>query len=48
MIEYGFGHRFHDLNYFEAEIFFHIIYLKASSQNFVETHQFNYNICIVL
>jgi hypothetical protein len=24
MIEYGLGHRFHDLNYFEVGIFFHI------------------------
>jgi hypothetical protein len=44
MSESAFGHGFHDLNYFEVGIFFHIlgliIYLRASSQNFVENHQF--------
>ena len=44
MIEYGFGCRFHDLNYSEVGIRFmfleFIIYLRASSQNFVENHQF--------
>ena len=24
MFEFGFGHRFHNLNYFEVRIFFHI------------------------
>ena len=41
-IEYGFGSRFHDLNYSEVGIRFmfleFIIYLRASSQNFVENH----------
>ena len=41
-IEYGFGCRFHDLNYSEVGIRFmfleFIIYLRASSQNFVENH----------
>ena len=45
MVEFSFGRRFHDLNYFEVGIFFifleFIIYLRASSQNFVENHQFN-------
>ena len=45
MIEFGFGRRFHDLIYFEVGIFFIFfeltIYLRASSQKFVENHQFN-------
>ena len=45
MIEFGFGRRFHDLNYFEVGIVFIFleltIYLRASSQNFVQNHQFN-------
>ena len=44
MIKFGFGRRFHDINYFEVMIFYifleFIISLKASSQNFVENHQF--------
>ena len=46
MIESYFGHRFHDHNYFEVGIFFHIIiflefiiYFRASLQYLVETHQ---------
>ena len=27
MVESGFGRRFHDLNYFDVEIFFHIPYI---------------------
>ena len=42
MLEFGFGYKFHDLNYFEIQIFFHIlefiIYLRASSQIFLENH----------
>jgi hypothetical protein len=44
MDEYGFGHKSHDLNYLEVGIFLifpnFIIYLRASSHNFVENHQF--------
>jgi len=42
MVDYGFGRNFHDLNYFEVEMFYlyiflgFIIYLRAPSQNFVE------------
>jgi hypothetical protein len=43
MVEFALGCRFHDFNYFEVEIFFHIlefiIYSRASSQKFVNTHQ---------
>ena len=45
MAESSFGRKFHDLNYFEvisSFIFLEvIIYLRASSQKFVENHQFN-------
>jgi hypothetical protein len=47
MIEYGFGCRSHDLNYFEVGFVLgktfleFIIYLRASSQKFVENHKFN-------
>ena len=52
MVEFRFEHIFHDLNYFELEFFFlfleFIIYLRASSQNFVENHQLNVNLSIFL
>ena len=39
MVEYRFGHRFHDLKYYEVDFFFMflacIVFLKASSQSFV-------------
>ena len=45
MVVSGFGCRFHDLDYFEVEYFNifleFIIYSRASSQNFVENHDFN-------
>ena len=45
MVEFGFGHRFHDHNYFELEMFFYIpwIYylLEGIIWNFAENHQLN-------
>ena len=45
MVESSFGCRFHDLKYFEVDIFYifleFIICWRASSQNFVENYQFN-------
>ena len=52
MIEFGFGRRFHDLRYFEVDYLLYYfkyndhIYsihypLEASSQHFVENHEFN-------
>ena len=45
MVESGFGRRFHGLNHFEVGFFFTslelIIFMRASSQNFVENHQFD-------
>ena len=46
MADSSFGHRFHDLEYFEVEFFFFILLefiihkFEVSSQNFVENHQF--------
>ena len=41
MVESGFARGFHDLNYFAIGYFFiflgFTVYLRASSQNFVET-----------
>ena len=52
MMEFGFGRRFHDLRYFEVDyLFYYFKYydhvpsihypLEASSQHFVENHEFN-------
>ena len=45
MVEFFFQCTFHDLNYLEVGFLFifldFIIYLRASSHNFVENHQFN-------
>ena len=45
MVEFGFGRRFHDHNYFEVEMFFYIpwIYylLEGIIWNFAENHQLN-------
>ena len=44
MTEYDFEHKFHDLKCFEVGNLEFIIYLRPSSPNFVENHQFNVHI----
>ena len=44
MVEFEFGRKLHDLNYFEVGISFHIHYLlEGIITKFVENHQFNVN-----